>query len=224
MFGCMPIARTHRMAETSGAGAGAGAGGGAMAVMHGLMRGSRVISNLGWCAIEALSVGDKVLTCAHGMQEVTALRRSPVWTTAQPLPHAAWPLFVPARALCNRVDMHLLPAQGVWVEAEPGTRDGDAGGTLRPAAHFEGLRGIRRVPPMQSGDVITLFFAQDEAIYADGGFLAHCPAQEGAGAVPVEAIGGRDRQKVAQSAMPAADAANVDGPDPFRPARLALAS
>ena len=36
--------------------------GGLVALTHGLMAGTRVASNLGWRAIEALTVGDKALT------------------------------------------------------------------------------------------------------------------------------------------------------------------
>ena len=67
----------HRATEMSGA-----YDGGLTAATHGLMAGTRVASNLGWRAVEALAPGDLVLTFDNGMQPIAEVRRSSIWLDA----------------------------------------------------------------------------------------------------------------------------------------------
>ena len=76
-IGLKTIQPAKRSAEMGGA-----YDGGIAALSHGLMAGTRVASNLGWRAIEALAVGDMVLTFDHGMQAITEVRRANMWLDA----------------------------------------------------------------------------------------------------------------------------------------------
>ena len=60
-MGFKPQQPTRRTVEMTGA-----YDGGLATLSHGLMAGTRVASNLGWRAIDALAVGDKVLTFDNG--------------------------------------------------------------------------------------------------------------------------------------------------------------
>lgn len=161
---------THRAVEMTGA-----YDGGIATLSHGLMAGTRVASNLGWRAIDALTVGDKVLTFDHGMQEITEIRRAHMWLDAPDTAEHMWPVVIPEGALGNREELVLLPDQGVMVESDAALDfHGDPFAVLT-AHSLVGLRGIRRRQPMQRVELIAVYFAHDEVIYAEGGALIHCP-------------------------------------------------
>jgi Hint domain len=141
----------------------------------GFIRGTHVASNLGWRAVETLSVGDKVLTFDHGMQTITDIQRQSQDWQGRKISKTQLPLLVPCGALYNRRDMWLMPDQGLLIESES-TQDslGDPFAVI-PASALNGFRGIERAEPNERPDVSILAFAQDEAVYVEGGMLAHCP-------------------------------------------------
>lgn len=150
--------------------------GGLAALTHGLMANTRVASNLGWRAIEALAVGDMVLTFDNGMQEITEIRRSTVWMDAPDTAPAMWPVIVPAGALGNRQELTLLADQGVLVESDAASdMYGDPFAVI-PAQSLDGVCGIYRAAPAQQIELIAVYFADEQVIYAEGGALIHCPA------------------------------------------------
>lgn len=149
--------------------------GGIATMSHGLMAGTRVASNLGWRAIDALAVGDKVLTFDHGMQVITEIRRAHMWLDAPETCETLWPVVIPVGALGNREELVLLPDQGVMVESDAAQdMHGDPFAILT-AHSMVGLRGIRRRQPMQRVELIAVYFSGDEVVYAEGGALIHCP-------------------------------------------------
>ncbi|MEP1765469.1 MAG: Hint domain-containing protein [Sulfitobacter sp.] len=149
--------------------------GGIATQSHGLMAGTRVASNLGWRAIDALAVGDKVLTFDNGMQEITEIRRAHMWLDAPETAENLWPVVIPVDALGNREELVLLPDQGVMVESDAAQdMHGDPFAVIT-AHSLVGLRGIRRRQPMHRVELIAVYFEQDEVIYAEGGALIHCP-------------------------------------------------
>lgn len=149
--------------------------GGIATLSHGLMAGTRVASNLGWRAIDALAVGDKVLTFDHGMQEITEIRRAHMWLDAPDTAEAMWPVVIPTGALGNREELILLPDQGVMVESDAAADIHGDPFAILTAHSLVGQRGIRRRQPMQRIELIAVYFAHDEVIYAEGGALIHCP-------------------------------------------------
>ncbi len=150
--------------------------GGMATLSHGLMAGTRVASNLGWRAIDALAVGDKVLTFDHGMQEITEIRRAFMWLDAAETQDTMWPVVIPTGALGNREELVLLPDQGVMVESDAAQdMHGDPFAVLT-AHSLVGFRGIRRRQPLERVELIAVYFASDEVIYAEGGALIHCPS------------------------------------------------
>jgi len=161
----------RRSVETTGA-----YDGGLSALTHGLMAGTRVASNLGWRAIEALAVGDKVLTFDHGMREITEIRRSTVWLDAPDTAPALWPVIIPVGALDNRAELILLADQGVLVESDTAAEMYGDPFAIVPAQTLEGVRGIYRAAPAHQIELIAVYFADEQVIYAEGGALIHCPA------------------------------------------------
>lgn len=149
--------------------------GGLAKLSHGLIAGTRVASNLGWRAIDALAVGDKVLTFDHGMQVITEIRRSHVWLDAPESAESLWPVVIPVGALDNREELTLLPDQGVMVESDAAQDIHGDPFALLTAQSLVGLNGIRRRQPMQRLELIAVFFEHDEIIYVEGGALIHCP-------------------------------------------------
>lgn len=150
--------------------------GGLTALTHGLMAGTRVASNLGWRAIEALAVGDMVLTFDHGMREITEIRRLTVWLDAPDTVPAMWPVIVPVGALGNREELTLLADQGVLVESDAASDKYGDPFAIIPAQTLDGVRGIYRAAPAHQIELIAVYFADEQVIYAEGGALIHCPA------------------------------------------------
>ena len=137
----------------------------------GFFVGTHVASNLGWRVVEALSVGDKVLTFDHGMQVITELHRGTIQINDENPVDPQFPMFVPKDALHNRVPMWVMPDQGILVESDLAE---DAQGdpfVVVPACALEGYRGIHRAPVGQQFDVVAPRFAQDEVIYLEAGLL-----------------------------------------------------
>lgn len=146
-------------------------------ITAGLVAGTKVATTIGWRVIEAVAVGDEVLTFDGGMQTVTGVRRDIVWTGGASSDPATWPLHVPAGTLGNRADMVLMPQQAVMVESDTAERLFGDPFAMIPALALEGYRGITRMAPDARMQIVTLVFAQDEVVFANIGALFHCPAQ-----------------------------------------------
>jgi hypothetical protein len=68
-----------------------------------------------------------------------------------------------------------MPDQGILVECDAVADPlGDPFAVL-PAQALHGYRGIALTPTDSSFETTILGFARDEAIYLEGGMLAHCP-------------------------------------------------
>jgi hypothetical protein len=164
-------AMTQRMVEQTGA----YDGGVFNATTHGLLSGTRVASTLGWRSIDALAIGDEVLTFDNGTQKISEIRRSTLWADATLVPAHMWPVFVPAGALGNRIDMTVLPEQGLMIESEAALDQHGDPFAVVPAFALDGMRGVIRQAPRQKMEVITLFFEQDQVVYTEGSMLSYCP-------------------------------------------------
>jgi hypothetical protein len=142
----------------------------------GLLAGTRVASNMGWRSVEALAPGDKVLTFDNGLQTLVEVKRELIWIDATHVPQQHWSVTVPAGALNNSHDLTLMPEQGVIVESDVADEaTGDPFAVIQ-ARHLVGLRGITRTAPSAYLEVITLVFAEEQVVYAEGGALLHAPA------------------------------------------------
>ena len=161
----------HRAPEISGVG-----DGGLETITHGLMSGTRVASIMGWRGVESLAKGDMVLTFDNGMKEIVDIRRVTICLDAPQTEKALWPVIVPAEALGNKEPLTLLPDQGVMLECEAASDlYGDPFAVV--AAHaLDGVRGIHRAPPKTRIELISICFAEDQVIYAEGGALILCPS------------------------------------------------
>ena len=169
MFGWKTKIAPRRMAESSAA------SDGAILTTRGLLAGSTIATSMGWRAVEAMAVGDMVLTFDNGLQPVVEVRRETFWVAEMMDPAAYASVYVPAGALGNLQDLELLPDQGVLIESDAAC---DAYGdpfAVVAAKALVGYRGITRTAPRTRVEVITLVFAEEQVIYAGGGTLVHCP-------------------------------------------------
>ena len=144
--------------------------------MHGFAAGALVATHLGWRPVEALTVGDYVLTFDNGMQPITAVTRGAYWLQPGDCPDHLLPIAVPAGVLGNDRPMTVLPEQCVMVESDAAEELLGDPFALIPAEVLLGFGGIERMRPWQGFDVVTLHFAQDQVIHVDGGALVYCPA------------------------------------------------
>ncbi|MDB4185761.1 Hint domain-containing protein [bacterium] len=171
MFGWNKNTPPRRMMETTGA-----YDGGLNIMTTGLTSGTRVATSMGWRQVNAIAVGDLVLTFDHGMQKVTEVSRSMAWVDAPWTAERMWPVHIPAGALGNYAEMTVLADQGLMIESEAALDQHGDPYAVVPALSLVGVRGITRRAPRDQIEVITLTFEAEQVIYAEGNLLAHCPA------------------------------------------------
>jgi len=143
----------------------------------GLFSGTQVATDQGWKVVEALCVGDKVLTFDNGMQPIARVHREVFWIEGASQAHALRPVYLPAGAFGNRADLWITPDQGLFVESDT-TRDamGDPFAVI-PARAVIGYRDAVAAMPRDLIEVTIISFAGEEVIYVDGGLLVHCAVQ-----------------------------------------------
>jgi hypothetical protein len=161
----------RRMMEQTGA-----YNGGVSTVTNGLVTGTRVGTSIGWRQVEAIAVGDMVLTFDNGLQAVTEVTRSTAWIDAPWTASHMWPVHIPAGALGNRVDMTVLADQGLMIESDAAMDQYGDPFAVVPALALVGVRGITRQAPRQQIEIITLSFENEQVVYAEGNALVHCLA------------------------------------------------
>ena len=162
------------MSETTGA-----YDGGAVGVSSGVVSGSRVATALGWRPVEALAVGDLVLTFDGGLQPITRITRRLVWVGDATAPRKLWPLHVPAGALGNRNEQYLLPNQFVMIESDAGEDLFGDPFSLIKANALSGVNGIEATPPVAQQEAVVLHFDCDQVIFDETGVLFYCPSSAG---------------------------------------------
>jgi hypothetical protein len=147
----------------------------AKSMVHGLMAGTLVATDFGWRKIEDIAVGDLVLTFDNGLQKVMDICTSPLICSTSHSAEHFWPLSVPKGALGNRMAMELLADQDVLIESE--LADDLLGEThvLIQAQALVGYKGIKRTAPVRETKVVSIGFAHDEIVHANGSALLHCP-------------------------------------------------
>ncbi len=141
----------------------------------GLMSGTQVATETGWFDVDSLCAGEQVLTFDNGLQTIVDIRRTRLLIDPIEMPQSMMPVLIPAGVMGNLIDMRLLPDQGVMVESDAAE---DAYGdpfAVIPASALVGFSGVARDSQPCEIDVITLYFAKPQVIYADGGLLAYCP-------------------------------------------------
>lgn len=158
---------THRIAEASGA---AGAGLNKRSLRSGMISGTRVATQHGWCDVTKITPGDRVLTFDGGLQVIQSVHQEYM---SQRLAESL--LEVPALALGNRETVFLAETQNVMVESDTAEELFGDPFTLIPALALEGIRGIRRVTAPSEARIVTLEFAQDQVVFANIGALFFCP-------------------------------------------------
>ncbi len=143
---------------------------------QGIVHGTKVATKIGWCRVEDVFPGDKVLTFDGGFQVCTRIERNLLWHgNARDCPLSAWPLHVPAGALGNQSAMLLLPDQPIMVESDTAEEILGDPFTLMPAAALDGFRGIERSAPADRVWTVSLCFDTDQVVFANIGALFFCP-------------------------------------------------
>ena len=158
---------------------------------EGIVAGTRIATAMGWRPVEAIAAGDMVMTFDHGFRAVVSVRRSHLFAGCNACPRHLMPLAVPVGSLGNATPMLLLPEQNVLVESDLAESVFGDPFALIPAAALEGYRGIDRITPHQRIEIVTLTFAEEEVIYANGTGMIHCGSASGVsfGAMMEDAIG-----------------------------------
>lgn len=141
---------------------------------EGIVAGTQIATAMGWRPVEAIAVGDMVMTFDHGLRPVVAVHRSHLYAGRNACPRHMMPIAVPEGALGNAAPMLLLPEQNVLVESDLAEAVFGDPFALVPAAALEGYRGIDRITPHQRVEIVVLQFAEDEVIYANGTGMIHC--------------------------------------------------
>jgi len=146
--------------------------------LTGLMAGTRVETEFGWRAVEALTPGDRLFTYDGGLRRVQHVERTFFdFECTNVLPDGL--VLVPGGMLNNCAEMLVLPDQPLMIESLMAQRMFGVANVLLPAAALVGYLGVRRTRPGAEGQALTLVFEDEETVWANGGVLFHCPGQRG---------------------------------------------
>lgn len=140
----------------------------------GIVAGTRIATAMGWRPVEAIAVGDMVMTFDSGLRPVVDVKRTQLWLGHGRCPDHRKPLAVPVGALGNKTPMLLLPEQNMMVESDMAEAIYGDPFAVIPASALEGYRGIDRITPHRPIDVIVLEFEEEEIVYANGSGMVHC--------------------------------------------------
>lgn len=135
-----------------------------------------VATHLGWRPVDAITVGDHVLTFDNGMQPVTAVTRGAYWPGGNGCPEHLLPIAVPVGLLGNDRTMLVPPELSIMIESDAAEELYGDPFVLIPAEALLDGPGVERQLLRYPLDVVTLHFEQDQVIHVDGGALAFCPA------------------------------------------------
>ncbi len=150
---------------------------------HGIVAGTLVATSMGWRPVEALMLGDEVMTFDGGMQRITGLSRARLWNGEAECPRAMWPIRVPAGLVGNRRDLVLMPEETVVIESDAAEDMYDDPFALIPAMALIDMPGVERVCPATEIEVISISFDEDQVIFVEGSALIFCPT--GAAGEPI---------------------------------------
>lgn len=137
----------------------------------GMLVGTRIATNFGWRNVEALCLGDMVLTFDHGFRSIIGIRRIVLWDGRDTCPMALRPVKIDAGFFENTQAVSVLPMQGIMVESDAAEdHRGDPFAVLMPSAiESYGLAGSSE--PSEPIEVVILEFEDDEVIYGESGIL-----------------------------------------------------
>lgn len=144
----------------------------------GIVAGTHVATTNGWRPVEAIIPGERILTFDGGLQPVLRVKRARLWSRARACPRRSWPLTVPSQALGNNTPMTLLPDQPVMLESDAAEDISGDPFALLPAEALEGFRGIARIFPEESVEIVTLYFEIEQVVFANIGARFLCPADD----------------------------------------------
>ncbi|WP_175570508.1 Hint domain-containing protein [Vannielia litorea] len=150
---------------------------------HGIVAGTLVATSMGWRPVEALMVGDEVMTFDGGMQRITGMSRARLWTGEAECPRPMWPIRVPAGVMGNRRDLALMPEETVVIESDAAEDMFDDPFALIPALALIDMPGVERIRPAREVEVVSISFAEDQVIFVEGSALIFCPT--GAAGAPI---------------------------------------
>jgi len=150
----------------------------------GILAGSLVETEAGWCPVEALGRGVAVATYDGGFCRPVRIERRHLWPAV-----GAEMIHVPGGALDNCSDFALMPGQQVLIASDIAEAVLDRGAVLLPAGSLVGYRGISRQPLTRPVEMVSLVFASDEVVYVNTGALIHC-AGDGAPALAAGLVAG----------------------------------
>lgn len=183
MFGLSAAKRAARWAETDRfkgvLAAQAAAPGAGLGLSEGIIAGTRIATAMGWRPVEGLVPGDMVMTFDHGLRPVIRVARFALWSGQGHCPRAQMPLAVPVGALGNSSPMLLAPDQTILVESDLAESVFGDPFALIPAAALEGYRGINRIEPHRTVEVVVVQFVEGEVVYANGTGMMHCGSVHG---------------------------------------------
>lgn len=143
---------------------------GAMLREVGLISGTMVATDTGWCPIERVLADDQIMTFDNGMQTVVQNRSMLIRRKDIP-EHKAFTMFIPRGVLGNRADLNLLPMQEVVLESDAAETAFGNAFVLTPSILLDGYKGITRHPIMSDIKLHMLTFKAEQIVQADGEML-----------------------------------------------------
>lgn len=196
--------------------------------MRGIPGGNTIATDKGWRPVDALAIGESVMTFDHGLQRLQAMTCVTDLVAHRYGSGRGQLINVPVGAIGNSEPLVLLPEQRISIDHHAGAMEGAAQSDdpveLVPAKTLVGLHGIESFQALRPFDVFTLHFEVDELVYLEGGALTLAQAALPAKRPARQCTGWAGQRRAPHVIYQGADAiARVDGlkiagGSPHRPA------
>ncbi|MCC7319622.1 MAG: Hint domain-containing protein [Rubellimicrobium sp.] len=181
-----------------------GAGVGPAGHMTGMLALTQVETAAGWRAARTLLPGMRVQTFDGGLAIIRRVERHALSDTSEPVMH------IPGGALSNCADLWLAGGQRLLLAGAPVEALFDCAAIQVRACALAGFRGIACAKAPVAGEIVSLGFDQDEAVFANTGSLLYFPAAQRAQA-PFFPQPSEQALRLLLAAMDGGDAAHLSG-------------
>lgn len=168
--------------------------------IRGVLQGTQIATRNGWQTVDTLRPGDEVWTFDDGLQPIVDVERKTLWAREAERKRLPPPVLIPGGALANEEDIYVMPGQGLLLECENACDSMGEPFAVIPVSAIIGICGIEPKLPAAGLALYTVKFADEQAIYIDGGLLLHLPQQPAPGASAEDSAGPRYDVKNIQEA------------------------
>jgi len=143
--------------------------------INGLVSDTKVLTQVGWRAVEMVRPGDRIQTFENGFQSVLQVDDHLIWHEPVDCPECVCPFHVPKGAIGNNKAMILPSDNKVVLKCNALIPVFGQAHVLVNAQSLVEFAGVRRQDPPPKRRIYQLRFDKEEMVIVQGGAVVSCP-------------------------------------------------